>query len=307
MAPEPGSPAESFARPRLSHGRGLAELFAAAILFGCAAFVAKRATRTIDGAQVAFLRFGIGLAFVLLQSWVRRVPLRPVRWGLLVLRGFFGGVAVLLYFLSLNELPVGTATLLNCTSPAFTAMFAVIFLRERFPWRRGLALAVAGGGIALVVYGQGAALGGAYGWQAVALLSGVCAGAAVTAIRAARRSDGAWEIFAFFCLVGLACTAPMAGTRWVDPSGDDWVLLLGVGLLSVAGQYLLTDALGVVDAATAVTISQLTVVTSMLLGHFVDGEPFTALSLVGGGLTLGGVIWIARIDARLLRARAKAV
>jgi drug/metabolite transporter (DMT)-like permease len=299
VSAEPG--AESVPVP-LSRSRGIAELFLAAVLFGFAAFVAKRATATADGAQVAFLRFAFGLAFALLLSAARRSPLRPSRWDLLLLRGVFGGTAVLLYFLSLNELPVGTATLLNCTSPAFTAVFAVIFLREKLPWGRAAALLLAGGGIALVVYGQGRALGGAYEWQVVALLSGVCAGAAVTSIRAARRTDGPWEIFAVFCAVGLLCTAPLALARWQSPSAWGWFLLTAVGLLSLGGQILLTHALGAVEAASAVTISQMTVITSMSLGYFVDGDPLTVVSLAGSGLTLLGVVWVAWTGARSERA-----
>lgn len=297
-------PSTAAAAAPLSHARGLVELFVAAILFGLTAFVAKRATAEADGSQVALLRFAIGLAFVFAQSAVRRAPLRPRRWGVLLLRGVFGGLAVLAYFVSLNELPVGTATLLNCTSPAFAALFAVTFLRERLPPQRLSALLCAGGGIALVVYGQGKALGGGYGWQVLALLSGIASGAAVVSIRAARRTDGPWEIFGMFCLVGLVCTAPMALARWRELSLETWWLLLGVGLLSLAAQILMTHAYGAVEAATGVTISQLTVVVSMMLGHFVDGETLSTTSLVGTGLTLAGVVWVAWSGAPIPRGEA---
>lgn len=288
------------AAPQLTRTRGLIELFLAAICFGCAAFVAKRATRSVDGTQVAFLRFAIGFGFVVLQALVRRTPLRPRRWSVLLMRGGFGGAAVLLYFLSLNSLPVGTATLLNCTSPAFTAIFAVIFLRERLPLARGAALLLAGAGIVLVLLGQGKALGGASAWQFAALGSGVLAGAAITSIRAARRTDGPWEIFGVFCLVGMAVTAPMAFSRWIPIPAEAWGYILGVGVLSVMGQVLMTHAYGVVEAATGVTISQFTVITSMSLGFFIDDDPFTWISTIGAVLTLSGIVWVARVNTRVV-------
>lgn len=266
----------------------------AAVLFGLMAYLAKHASRRVGGGQVAFVRFAVGLAAVGFQALVRRAPLRPVRHDLLFLRGFFGGIAVLMYFLSIARLPVGTATLLNYTAPVFTATFAALFLRERLPARNALAMGIAGAGVVLVVYGQGKALGGAYGWQAIALLSAVAAGAAVTAIRAARRTDGAWEVFTAFCLIGMACTAPSALSSWKAPDATAWALLVSVGLIAVVAQVLMTHALGAIEAATSGIISQLTVITALAMGHWLDDEPVTALALVGALLVIAGVSAAAR-------------
>ena len=273
----------------ISRGRGVLELAAAALLFGLMAYLAKQATRGLDGAQTAFVRFAVGLAIVAGHFVARRERPRVVRRDLLFVRGFFGGTAVLLYFESMQRLPVGTATLLNYTAPIFTATFAAIFLGEALPRLRVLAMVVAGCGVTLVVVGQGRALGGAYGWQAVGLLSAVFSGVAVTSIRAARRTDGAWEVFGAFCLLGLACTAPFAAVGWIAPDARLWALLLAVGVVSAAAQVLMTHALGAVDAATAGIVGQLTVVVAMLLGHLLDGEPFTPMSMAGAALTLVGV------------------
>jgi drug/metabolite transporter (DMT)-like permease len=274
------------------------ELVASAVLFGLAGFVAKRATGSVDGAQVAFIRFLVGLAFLVVLALVRRAPLRPRHWGVLAVRGVFGGVASLLYFVSLNELPIGTTSLLSGTSPAFAAGFAAIFLGERLSLSRVGALVIAGAGIVLTVYGQGRALGGSYLWQGMALLAGITAGASITAIRAARQSDGPWEVFAAFCVVGALCTGPLALIHWRAPSGDDWILLLLVGVLALGGQILMTHAYGVVETATGVTISQITVVMAMLLGYFLDDEAFAAPSLIGSGLIIGGGIWAVRESVR---------
>jgi drug/metabolite transporter (DMT)-like permease len=268
------------------------------VLFGFAGFIAKRATGSIDGAQVAFIRFLVGLAFVALLPIVRRTPLRPQRWGFLLTRGVFGGVASLLYFVSLNELPIGTTSLLSGTSPAFAAAFAVLFLGERLPLSRLGALLLAAGGIVLTVYGQGKALGGSYAWQAMALLAGITAGASITAIRAARQADGPWEVFAVFCLVGAICTAPLAILHWRTPVAEEWILLLAVGILALGGQVLMTHAYGAVETSTGVTISQVTIVMAMGLGFFFDDERFTVLSLIGSGLIIVGGVWAVRSSAR---------
>jgi len=273
----------------ISRPRGVAELLAAAILFGFMAYLAKQTNASLDGAETALVRFVVGAGVFATGVALRGRPLRVVRRDLLVLRGLLGGIAVLLFFISIAHLPVGTATLLNYTAPIFTTTFSAIFLAEKVPAGSLAALAMASTGVALVVYGQGRALGGGYVWLALGLVSAVTSGAAVTAIRAARRSDGAWEVFGIFCLAGALCTGPFALHAWKWPTSTVWLLLVAVGLLAAAGQLLMTHALIAVEASTAGIISQITVVTAMALGHFLDGEPFREVSLVGAALTVAGV------------------
>jgi drug/metabolite transporter (DMT)-like permease len=273
----------------ISRARGVIELTLSALLFGVMAYLTKQATRSLDGAQAAFVRFVVGVAVVAVHFAARRRAPVVVRRDLVFLRGAFGGVAVLLYFVTVTHLPVGTATLLVYTSPIFSATFAALFLGETLPRLRVVALVTASAGVALVIVGQGRALGGAYQWQALGLLSALCAGVAVTSIRAARQTDGSWEVFGAFCVLGLLCSAPFAIAGWQPPSGGMWLLLLAIGAVAAAGQVLMTHALATVDAATAGIISLLTVVTALALGMLLDREPLTPLSLAGAALTLVGV------------------
>ena len=252
--------------PPLSRARGLARLVTSAVLFGVMAFVAKKATRALDGAQVAFVRFLVGIVVVGAQASCASSPCAPSAGILLFARGFFGGLAVLLYFLAIARLQVGTATLLNYTSPVFTAAFAWLFLREVLPRVIGITLGITGVGVSLVVLGKGQVLGGDYAWQLIALVSAVCSGLAVTAIRAARRTDGPWEVFFAFCVVGAMVTAPFAVVHWRWPTPKVWGLLLVVGLLSVAAQILMTYALGAVEAATSGVTNPIAVVVALGLG-----------------------------------------
>src|SRR4051812_3137953 len=105
-------PSATVARERFS---GAALLALAAVLFGSMAFGAKRASEHLPGAEIAFLRFAIGLVATAIAG-TTFVRLRPVGWRSLVLRGLFGGLAVLLFFTSIEKLPVGTATLLTYTA-----------------------------------------------------------------------------------------------------------------------------------------------------------------------------------------------
>jgi drug/metabolite transporter (DMT)-like permease len=296
MQPPSGAPADRGAASINWGARGAALIALAALLFAVMAALAKRAAGRLPGPEVAFVRFAVGLVACGVVA-VRR-PFVARNWTGLFLRGAFGGVAVLFYFLAIEHLPVGFATLLNYTAPVFTAVWASIFLAERTGARAVLALVVTTLGVATVVFGNRAsAPPGTFGfgpWQLVGVLSAALSGAAVATIREVRKTDGSWEIFAAFCVVGVIATAPMALESWVSPTPIDWLLLAGVGLTSVVAQVLYIYALRYVAAATSGVISQLTPVTALLLGVLVLGDSLTLTSLLGSAVTLAGVALGAR-------------
>jgi drug/metabolite transporter (DMT)-like permease len=93
-------------------------LISAALVFALMAVATKVAAERLPGAQVAFIRFVIGLAScALARVWV---PMRARNKLGLVMRGAYGGAAGQFYFLAIAHLPVGIATLLNYTAPVFT-------------------------------------------------------------------------------------------------------------------------------------------------------------------------------------------
>ena len=278
--------------------RGVLLLCCSALLFGGMSFLTKLAGARLAGAEIAAVRFAVGLVVTLGLALGGVVTLRVPRSHLLLLlaRGFFGGVAVLCFFTAIAHGTVGTATLLNFTSPVFTALFAGIFLRERLSPRVGAAFLVAGVGVALVWRGTHAGPLHLLGWQSLGLLSAVLAGAAVTAIRGLRRHGvvGAWTVFFAFNAVGLVCTAPVAAAGFIWPAAREWALLLALSALSIGGQLLFTYALAYVQATVSGIIQQLTVVTAFVLGTIVLHEPLGGLQLLGAGLTMAGVVWAAR-------------
>jgi drug/metabolite transporter (DMT)-like permease len=265
-------------------------LVLASLLFAVMAVLAKKVAHRLPGPEVAFVRFGIGL--VACSVAATRIELRAKNKLGLLLRGGFGGGAVLLYFSAIEHLPVGVATLLNYTAPVFTAVYAVAFLDELVTPATFGALGVTTIGVGLVL--RGTAPPGSLGlglWQCVGIGSALLSGAAVATIREVRKTDGSWEIFAAFCVGGGLMTALPTVTRWVSPSAVEWGALLVIGLISVVAQLLLTYALRFVSAAGAGIIIQLTPVTALTLGWVLFEEKMAGVAIFGAALTLAGVSW----------------
>jgi drug/metabolite transporter (DMT)-like permease len=272
-------------------------LILAALSFSAMAFAAKLAARTLPGDQIAFVRFLLMLTPFASPSLARRAA-RFQRLDLLAYRGLLGGVAVLLYFVAIEKIPVSLATLLNSTSPVWAVSCAALFLGERTRPLLAVPFALALAGMALA---SGALVQSASGfrigrWEGVALLSAILAGGAVAAIRAARRSEGSWSIYGSFSLCGAAVTAPFALSGWRWPDAGEWSLLVVVGGTSIAAQLLMTHAYRWVTNLQAGVILQLNVVVTMALGVVLLGERLAPSQLFGALLALAGVVGVIALQ-----------
>jgi len=281
---------------------------AAATMFGAMAFTAKLASARLSGPQVAFVRFAIGLLPCLLLPRARRAATTFQRLDLLFLRGFFGGLAVLLYFIAIEHSTVGIATLLNYTAPIYSGLLSMLFLGEDISAKVLIPMPIALFGVFLVVHAHAAPgeLLGFGKWELIGACSAVASGAAVTAMRAARRGENSWSVYGSFCFLGLLVTAPQGLWTWKNPTANEWVSLIATSLFAIGAQLTMTFTLRWVDAMTVGVISQLAVLISMVLGAAFIGETITFPAAVGSALTIGGVIGVVYVTS-LTKKTAPAV
>jgi drug/metabolite transporter (DMT)-like permease len=267
-----------------------------ATCFGVMAFAAKLASAQLTGPQVACVRFAVGLLPCLMIPAYRHLAFQFRRIDLLLIRGFFGGMTVLLYFAAIAHIDVGVATLLNYTAPLFSGVFSVLFIGERISAKVFLPLPIALAGVFLVVRAHahpGDVLG--FGrWELCALAGATCSGLAVTTIRAARRSENSWSVYMSFNILGLLVCLPFS-FPWHMPHRSTITALAATALFAIGGQLLMTFSLRWVDAMTVGIISQLAVIVSMALGATLLREAIPPMAAIGAMLTIGGVLGVVYV------------
>ncbi len=266
----------------------------AATMFGAMAFSAKIASARLSGPEVAMIRMGVGLLPCIVIPRYRRAALTFQRLDLILYRGFFGGVAVMLYFLAIEHTTAGIATLLNYTAPIWSGIFSMLFIGERISPRVLIPLPIALTGIVLVVRAGSFGLGL---WEIAALCSAVASGVALTAMRAARRAENSWSVYASFCLLGMFVNMPLALRSWRTPMGREWIALAATAIFAMGAQLLLTFSLRWVDAMTVGVISQLAVLISMSLGAIFLQERIAATAAIGSALTIAGVVGVTYVTS----------
>jgi drug/metabolite transporter (DMT)-like permease len=268
--------------------RGIGVILLSSVLFGAMAVFVRAATQTMPVGQVAFIRF-LGSLLVLL-SFRRGRSLKPVGPAARVLlRGLLGASAILLYYRGIAGAGAGLATLLHCTYPIWTALFATTLMRERFDLPLGIAVALCLAGIAVVV-GPGANLSAAATLGSVsALVASVLAGGAVTTARHLRLVESAFLVTTYFMAVGTVFTAPALLGGLPAISGALAATLLAVVLTSVGGQYLLHQGLGFAPATQASLAAATSTVSAAVFETLWLGEHLSLHTLGGAALMVAAV------------------
>ncbi len=286
---------------------GLALIAFSSLPFALMAVLTRTLAGVVPSSQIVATRFflgliGVGVFFLVQRRWP---DLR--RWRLLLLRGFFGGVAVLCYFFAISHLGVGPATMLNYISPVYAAVFAGVLLKERPGFWLYLGLGLATLGAITVTAGTGAfehplspGLGALAG-----IASGLFGGASMTGVHALRKDTDAATVFFGFCFVGFFIAAPVASTGWVPLQGITLLCVLGIGALSFAAQMLFSFGMGFTSASRGSAMTQLTPVVTWVLSVALLHDWPNPITLVGAVLCLVGVL-IGLVPSPRLRITAPA-
>jgi drug/metabolite transporter (DMT)-like permease len=285
---------------------GLALMLASNVLFAVLPITVKWANRGGFGAvQVTFFRFCVSVAGLALLAATGPQRLRVGNARALWWRGFFGGLAVLIYFVTLQLTTAAKATLLHYTYTIWANVYAVALGKSRPP--RGF-----GGMLALALVGLWLVLGVGFSrfvWGDLSgVLSGMTGGAAVFAIKEARRTENALTTFGSFAVMGwvFAGVALLMGptvgfpefVRWTPIYAGGFVVLLAMGIISVAGQLLFTQGYGYTSLAMGTLLSLLVPVLAAVLGWAFLGEALTPGMAVGSVMVLTACWMLNRREGR---------
>lgn len=274
--------------------RGPVQMIISSLCASLMVYYAKLATETVPSSEVTFFRLFLGVVISLIM--VKRCGHRLItaHTRLLLLRGFFGGITVLLFFMAIEEGTVTNSTVLQNTFPIFAVLLSFLLLKEKVTPQSVFFMAVTFIGIILLIRPE---LGNMKIGDLLALASGMVGGFAVTAIRQLRQNDEpVWTIFFYFCIFGAILSLFLALGQWKWLTPHECVLIFFTSLTGLISQVTMTSAYKYCSTILGGILSMSSSVFSFMIGVLLLNEQVRFLDLTGIFLIIAGNILVVMYE-----------
>lgn len=259
----------------------------------------------LPAAQSAFLRYALGLVYLLpLLGRMRRETLAPATWRAFGYRGLAHTFAVILWFYAMTRIPLAEVSAMGYLSPIYVSVGAALFLGETLRLRRIAAIVAAIIGALIILRPGLRALNDGH----MAMLA-TSVFFAVSYILAKRLSGLASPtmIVGMLSLTVTLGLAPFAWAVWQPVTGVQIAWLFGIATFATVGHYLMTHAFAAAPITVTQPVSALQLVWSVGLGALFFGEPVDLWVVVGGVLIVSAVVFIALREAQIKRSVTKVI
>lgn len=297
VEPRPPEPAARFSRKAwwdaaTPNMRGTVLMIAAFTVFTVMTALIKLVGARIPIAQILVTR-QVVMTVVLLALIGRELPnaMRTKRPMLQFQRGFFSLGAMLCGFTALIHMPLADATAIGFSQVLFVTLLAILVLREIVDWRRWLAMAVGFCGVLVILRPSGEALN----VFALLALAGALFGAGITiTVRRLGDSERTETILLWQGAIILAVLTVPAFLFWVQPTVKEWVLLVALGLVGTAGQWLITRAYQIGEASALAPLDFVRLLLAVVTGYLVFAEIPGLATMLGAALIVGATLYTMR-------------
>lgn len=195
----------------------------------------------------------------------------------LFLRGFFGMLGVLLYFIATKYLPTAEAAILQKSSPFFVVVFAAILLKEKVTKIDVISLLLAFVGVAIITKPTG----DFNIYSIVAFLSALFAAMAYVIIGMLKGKEEGETVMLAFGLVTVVLLAPFMVKGFKVPNAKEALGMLMVGIGGACGQYFLTKSYLMAPASKVSIYNYSSVVFSSIFGYFLFGDKIDFATGIG--------------------------
>ncbi|MFN3855832.1 MAG: DMT family transporter [Phreatobacter sp.] len=227
--------------------------------------------------------------------------LRPSRPAIHLLRNSIHTAGQALWAYGITLLPLATVFAIEFTTPAWVAVFAILFLGERLTMARSLALLLGFAGVLIILRP------GLEGFRPEALLvaaAAVCFGVQQVTTKFLTGRDSTWTIMFWMNVIqlplNLIANGMTGGPVWfadrLDPG--QWLPLAGIMIGGFTAHYCLTNAFRHGDAIVVTPIDFLRVPLIAAIGWMLYGEQPELAVLIGGLVVVSGVVVNLTVESR---------
>lgn len=211
----------------------------------------------------------------------------------LMARGTVGALALMLVYYAITTLPLAEATILQYLHPVFTAILALLFLKETIQRSTMACIFLSLLGLLVMIQPNFVADNSIhYSWLSIiaGLLGALGSAIAYVIVKKLTKTDDSSVIVFYFPVISLPISLALLGSDFVMPSLTATGVLILVGIFTQIGQIGLTKALHSADASKATAYAYVQVLFSLLIGWAYFSEVPVLTTLIGGAFIIAGAL-----------------
>lgn len=252
----------------------------------------------IPAVEIVFFRSLI--SFVMSYVFLRAVGVPPLGKNkkLLIARGAVGAVALTMYFYTLQNIPLASAVTMQFLSPVFTSILGIFIVKEKVHPAQWIFYIMAFAGLIII---QGFDPRISIEMFLIGITSSIFSGLAYNIIRKINTTEHPLVIVFYFPLVTTPIAGVYAAFNWVKPIGDEWWILLIIGVLTQFAQYFMTKSYQAEDLSKVASLKYLSIVYALGYGFVFFDEHYNLLVYGGIALILLGVILNVWFKSKFIR------
>lgn len=216
-------------------------------------------------------------------------------------RSAIGTIGIALGMWSVSILSLSETTILLFTSPLFTAILSVLFLKEKIGVHRIIAIILGFAGVIIM----------AQPWHGFSLpvlglitglAWGLTSGAVDTTLRWMGKTENATTTTFYFMLLGTIATAlhwPIAEYSQEWFSLTSLAIVAALGLTGLASVLAKSQSYRLGKASTIAPIMYTMIIWSALFDYIIYGEAMSLNVIAGGGLIIASNLYIIYRESKL--------
>jgi drug/metabolite transporter (DMT)-like permease len=245
--------------------------------------------------ELIFFRSIVSFSFCAWYVNAHGIPFWGNNKKWLALRGLLGLVALTLFFSTIKNMPLATASVIQYLSPIFTVLIATQLNNQpvlRIQW---VYFAIAFAGVVCV---KGFDERVSLFWLSIGIVSAVFSGFAYNAIIKSKGTDHPMTIVMYFPMIALPFTGIACLFHWVQPVGWDWLWLLLMSIFTQIAQYATTIALHTDQASKVTPWNYFGALFAVIIGYVLFDEGVDYMSFLGMLLIVFGVVMNSRLKTQ---------
>lgn len=270
------------------------------ILFVAVTATVKHSAQGLPAAESAFLRYVLGIVFLIpMLKPLRNAKLTGRQKKLFWIRGFAHSLAIILWFHAMTRITIAEVTAMNYMTPIYITIGAALFLGERLASRRMIAIAAGFVGALIILRPGFRELSDGH-----FAMIGAAVFFAVSYLTAKRMADEvpAAVVVAMLSITVTICLLPFAAAVWQTPTLPQVFWMFVVATFATAGHYTMTLAFAEAPVSVTQPFVFLQLVWSVLTGAIFFAEPADGWVVLGGAVIVGATTFIAIREAMLRRS-----